>query len=95
MGDGLGERAYSLYDIESFIREAGAEKVTEDAVRNLEKELERLTELVAKKAKAYAAHAKRSSIRRSDVVLAKPSQSSPYAFIRKAKATNNNSKSVR
>ena len=38
----MGERGFSLYDIEQFIREAGAEKVTEDAVMNLERELEKL-----------------------------------------------------
>lgn len=85
----MAERAYSLYDIEQFIREAGAERVTEDAVLNLEKELERLTEAIANKAVRYAHHAGRNKLlRKSDVMLARPRYSRPYAFVRKARATN-------
>ncbi|MGC8547517.1 MAG: histone-like protein [Candidatus Micrarchaeia archaeon] len=92
LGDGLGERAYSLYDVEKFIREAGAEKVTEDAVQNLEKELERLTEVLTERAKLCAEHAGRKKIiKKSDVVLAKPSvrfYKRPSTFIKKASSTN-------
>ncbi|MGC8628810.1 MAG: histone-like protein [Candidatus Micrarchaeia archaeon] len=89
----MGERAYSLYDIEKFIREAGAEKVTEDAVLNLEKELEKLTERLALKAKVYAEHAGRKKlIKKSDVLLAKPyGYKKPHSLIAKARATNANS----
>ncbi|MEM3781805.1 MAG: NFYB/HAP3 family transcription factor subunit [Candidatus Micrarchaeaceae archaeon] len=89
----MGERAYSLYDIERFIREAGAEKVTEDAVLNLEKELEKLTELVTERAKAYARHAGRNTlIRKSDVLLANQKyQRRPPSFIRNASTTKANS----
>ncbi|MGC8676204.1 MAG: histone-like protein [Candidatus Micrarchaeia archaeon] len=91
----MGERAYSLYDIEQFIREAGAEKVTEDAVLNLEKELERLTELVTERAKIYAEHAGRKKlIKRSDVVLARPrgvAYRKPPILSKKASNTNANS----
>ena len=66
----MGARAFSLYDIEQFIREAGAERVTEDAVLNLERELERLTEAIANKAIRYAAHAgRRKLIKKNDVLL--------------------------
>ena len=34
----MSERKFSLYDIEQFIREAGAERVTEDAVQDLERD---------------------------------------------------------
>ncbi len=65
-------RGFSLYEIEQFIREAGAEKVTEDAVLDLEKELERLTEKIAGKALKYAEHAGRKRlIKGSDVLLLK------------------------
>ncbi|MGC8710711.1 MAG: histone [Candidatus Micrarchaeia archaeon] len=66
----MAERGFSLYDIEQFIREAGAERVTEDAVVDLELELERLTEKIADRALKYAKHAGRSKlIRGSDVLL--------------------------
>jgi len=71
-GDILAERGFSLYDIEQFIREAGAERVTEDAVVDLELELERLTEKIAERALKYAEHAgRRKLIRGSDVLLIK------------------------
>ena len=66
----MGARAFSLYDIEQFIREAGAERVTEDAVLNLEKELEKLTEALTNKAAIYAEHAgRRKLIKKGDVLL--------------------------
>ncbi len=66
----VSERKFSLYDIEQFIREAGAEKVTEDAVLDLERELEKLADSIANKAKRYAEHAgRRKLIRRSDILL--------------------------
>lgn len=72
MGD---KRLFSLYEMEQFIREAGAEKVTEDAVRDLEREIEKLANSVAKKAIKYAAHAGRKKlIRTSDVLLTRPSE---------------------
>jgi histone H3/H4 len=56
--------------MEDFLKEAGAERVTEDAVLNLEKELEKLTETLAKKAMVYAAHAGRTKlINKNDVLL--------------------------
>ncbi len=66
----MTERKFSLYDIEQFIREAGAEKVTEDAVLDLEKELEKLAERITNKAIMYAEHAGRKKlIRKSDILL--------------------------
>lgn len=68
----MGERIFSLYEIEQFIREAGAEKVTEDAVRDLEREIEKLAKTVTKSAIKYAQHAGRKRlIRTSDVLLTK------------------------
>jgi histone H3/H4 len=69
----MGERAFSLYDIEQFIREAGAERVTEEAVVDLERELEKLAESVAQRAIRYAEHAgRRRLVNKKDVLLAKP-----------------------
>ena len=84
----MGAKAYSLYDIEDFLKEAGAERVTEDAVLNLERELENLTEIVANKAIKYAAHAgRRKMINKNDVLLT-DNHSGTYAFRRNARATN-------
>lgn len=79
---------FSLYDIEQFIREAGAERVTEDAVRALDRELEKLAETVAKRAMRYAEHAgRRKLIRSADVRLlsySNPETLRPRAAITKA-----------
>ena len=74
----MGERAFSLYDMEEFLREAGAERVTEDAVAGLERELEKLTESVANRALKYAAHAgRRKLIRKNDVLLTRNDAGAP------------------
>lgn len=66
------KRGFSLYDIEQFMKEAGAQQVTEDAVLELEKELERLTEHLAHRTLRYAKHAGRSKlIKKSDIMLTK------------------------
>lgn len=88
----MSERRFSLYDVEQFLREAGAEKVTEDAVLNLERELEKLSDKIASKAIRYAAHAGRKKlIRREDILLTRPSPNYSYnrpATLRpKARAT--------
>lgn len=73
------EKNFSLYDIEQFIREAGAEKVTEDAVLDLERELEKLAESIGNKAKRYAEHAgRRKLIRKSDILLTTQDSGSNY-----------------
>ena len=94
------ERKFSLYDIEQFIREAGAERVNEDAVIELERELEKLAEKVAIRAKRYAVHAGRTRlIRTNDIVLTdKPSfadYSTPANLSPKAKITKTTSKAQR
>lgn len=87
-------RKFSLYDIEQFIREAGAERITEDAVTGLEKEIEKLAERITSKAMRYAEHAGRSKlIKRSDILLtdrALPSQdyNRPANLRKNASATN-------
>lgn len=85
----MGERAFSLYDIEQFIREAGAERVTEDAVLDLERELEKLTETLTSRAKVYAEHAGRKRlIKKGDVLLTNGrSYRRPNTFIPSARIT--------
>ncbi len=76
----MNDREFSLYDIEQFLREAGAEKVTEDAVLNLEKELAKLADKVTGKAIRYAAHAGRKKlIKKEDILLTRPSSRSSHA----------------
>ncbi len=91
----MSDREFSLYDIEQFLREAGAEKVTEDAVLNLEKELARLADKVTNKAIKYAAHAGRKKlIKKEDILLTRSNAhqhnnySRPASFSRKARMTN-------
>ncbi len=86
----MGERAFSLYDVEEFIREAGAERIGEDAVVDLERELEKLTEALTKKAKLYAEHAGRNRlIRKDDVLLLRKGRAyrKPANFIPNANTT--------
>ena len=60
-----------MYDVEQFIREAGAEKVNERAVVCLERELKETADHLVELAAVYANHAGRTAvIKRSDVVLA-------------------------
>lgn len=99
-GDRVGQKDFSLYEIEQFIREAGAEKVTEDAVRDLERELERLANTLTKRAITYAEHAgRRKLIRTSDVMLTRKldhaSYSMPVNLSARPRMTNKASKAVR
>jgi histone H3/H4 len=85
LGDILANRKFSLYDIEQFIKEAGAEKVTEDAVEALERELSRFAETVTDNAIKYANHAKRKKlIKKSDIILVKHETSIKNLDISKA-----------
>lgn len=100
IGDRVGQKEFSLYEIEQFIREAGAEKVTEDAVRDLEREIERLANTITKKAITYAEHAgRRKLIRTSDVVLTRRIEDidyrSPVNLSASPKTTNKPSKAVK
>lgn len=86
----MGVRAFSLYDVEQFIREAGAERISEDAVVDLERELEKLTEVMTKKVQMYAQHAgRRSLIRKADVNLLRRTRTyrKPTNFIANASTT--------
>ncbi len=65
-----GNRKFSLYDVEQFIREAGAERISEDAVLDLEMELESFADTIAKEAIKYAEHAGMKLIKSEDILLA-------------------------
>ena len=97
----MGQKEFSLYEIEQFIREAGAEKVTEDAVRDLEREIEKLANTLTKEAMTYAEHAgRRKLIRTADFRLTREqphqmSYSSPASLSPKPRTTNRASKTVK
>ena len=96
----MGQKEFSLYEIEQFIREAGAEKVTEDAVRDLEREIEKLADTLTKQAMTYAGHAGRKKlIKTADVMLTKEPDFADYRnpanLSHSPRATNRASKSVK
>jgi len=53
---------FSLYDVEQFLKEAGAEKVNERAVVSLERELQDTVNRLVENASVYANYAGRSRI---------------------------------
>lgn len=70
--DSLAKRTFSMYDVEQFLRDAGADRVNERAVVCLEKELKETADHLVELAAMYANHAGRNRIiKRSDVMLAR------------------------
>ena len=64
------KRAFSLYDIEQYLRDAGAEKVNEKAVLSFEEELASTVKDIVNEAQIYANHAGRNTlIKREDLEL--------------------------
>ena len=64
------KRTFSLYDIEQYLRDAGAEKINEKAVLSFEEELESTVTGIVSEAQVYANHAGRSMlIKREDLEL--------------------------
>lgn len=67
----IKKRAFSLYDVEQFLREAGAERINERAVISLEKELQDTVNEIVDEASVYANYAGRKRvINAADVRLA-------------------------
>ncbi len=66
------KRVFSLYDIEQFLKDAGAEKVTEKAAISLERELQDTVNGLVSEATFYANYAGRKRvINNSDLALAR------------------------
>ncbi|MCL5093310.1 MAG: hypothetical protein M1128_02485 [Candidatus Marsarchaeota archaeon] len=64
------QRGFSLYDIEDYLKEAGAEKIKEGAILTFEQELEDTVKNLVSEAKLYADYAGRKSlITHSDINL--------------------------
>ena len=57
--------------MENILRQAGAERVSEDAKESLKEALEDVAEEIAKKAIVYCSHAGRKTIKKQDISLAK------------------------
>jgi histone H3/H4 len=70
LGVELVRRAFSLYDIEQFLKEEGDERVSENAVITLEKELEDMLVELVNEARVYANYAGRqNTITNSDLAF--------------------------
>ncbi|MEM0149277.1 MAG: hypothetical protein QXW10_00045 [Candidatus Micrarchaeaceae archaeon] len=64
------KRGFSLYDIEEYLRDAGAERVNEKALISFEKELEDAVDEFISEAAIYANYAgRRKVIKSSDIAL--------------------------
>ncbi|EET90429.1 MAG: hypothetical protein LVQ97_03170 [Candidatus Micrarchaeales archaeon] len=75
------QRGFSPYDIEQFLKEAGAEKINENAVFEFEKELECMLDELVEQAKIYANYAGRKKlIRGSDIDLARHIKIKTYSI---------------
>ena len=80
-------RGFSLYDVEEFLREAGAEKINDNAVKSLEDELEETVKEMVGAARVYANYAgRRTVIKRSDIELAGSSQGRGRSIVYNAPA---------
>jgi len=65
------KRGFSLYEIEEYLKGAGAEKINEDAVFTFEKEIEKMTDELMGFASMFANYAGRKSlIKGSDIAFA-------------------------
>ncbi len=59
---GNKKREFSMYDIEQFLREAGAERIHEKAVISLERELQDTVNEIVEQASVYANYAGRKKL---------------------------------
>lgn len=67
-------RGISLYDVEQFFREAGAERINENAVKKLKIDLEEEAREILDSALVYANYAgRRSLVKKEDILLTEPS----------------------
>jgi histone H3/H4 len=85
----------SMYDVEQFLREAGAEKINEKAVISLERELEDTANQLVEEASVYANYAGRKKvINLSDIDLTQ-NNSKPMKRIIKYKGKAIRSRKIR
>ncbi len=60
----------SLFDMDVFLRDAGADRVGEDASAKLAELLEDVADDLVSRAKVFARHANRNYVTRADILLA-------------------------
>ncbi len=66
------QKGFSYYDIEEFLRDAGATRINEAAIKSFEEELKDTIEGIVEEAETYASHAGRSKkITFSDIDMAR------------------------
>lgn len=63
-------KVFSLFEMDSILRKAGAERVSEKASQKLSEVLEDSAKQLLEKARLLARHAGRSRVTRKDVLLA-------------------------
>ncbi len=67
-------RGISLYDVEQFFRDAGAERINENAVKKLKTALEETAREILESALVYANYAgRRSLVKKEDIMFTAPS----------------------
>lgn len=67
----MQEKKFSYYDIEQFLRDAGAERINEKAIRSFEEELKDAISELVEGAEIYAHHAGRTHmVTNSDIDMA-------------------------
>ncbi|MGC8669909.1 MAG: hypothetical protein ACP5TL_02025 [Candidatus Micrarchaeia archaeon] len=83
------KRGFSFYDIEEYLKDAGATKVNEKALVSFEKELEEAVDDLVNGASVYANYAGRQKIiKYSDVELMKSCKPKNVLFFNKVKKNN-------
>ena len=93
------QKGFSYYDIEEFLRDAGAKRINEGAVKSFEQELEDTVKNLVDEAGMYANYAGRQKrITYSDVDMARTNSTKKRYFIknnirakRTSKISNRNS----
>ena len=58
----MNKKGFSYYDIEQFLRDAGARRINEDAIVSFEKELENTVKDLVNEAEMYANYAGRNKL---------------------------------
>ncbi len=67
----MQEKRFSYYDIEQFLREAGAGRINEKAIKSFEEELKDTVSELVERAEVYANHAGRTRmVTNSDIDMA-------------------------
>ena len=70
VGETVGKRVFSMFEMDDFLRDAGAQRVDESAAAKLGELLEDNGKLVLLRAQRLARHAGRRRVLRKDIELA-------------------------